>query len=109
MGQSKVRALGKKLFLSLLVLVQRLLNHLEGEQTVGRVGGVLLVVVSWTYTAFPLDVLNGRKWGPSDALGSFHHLMEPFAACDRAAYQTVTQLRGEDTLDRTPVEVLQYR
>ena len=80
----------------------------EVKQSMVRVRGVLKNAASSTYTAFPLDVLNSRKWCPCDALGSFHHPLQCFAVSHRAVSIPDCDAAGQDALDRTPVKVHHY-
>lgn len=48
----------------------------EVKQSVGGVGGVPQDAARSMLPAPPLDICDGRKWSPSDALGSFHHPLQ---------------------------------
>lgn len=46
------------------------------EQSVGGVGGVPKDAARSMQPALPLDICNGRKWSPGEALGSFHYPLQ---------------------------------
>ncbi len=54
-----------------------------------------------------MDVLNGRKWCPCDALGGFHHPLAVPCGQQQRSSHTDRDTVGQDAFDRTPVRVHQ--
>ena len=79
----------------------------EGEESVCWVTGVFDDFPGPSQTPLPIDVLYGRKWCSSDALGGFHHPLQRLPVRGRAAPVPDCYTVGQDALNGTAVEVHQ--